>query len=522
MTKTFHPDMTPRSSGLALGAMLALAAVLPGCGGGRSASETTPTATADSAAATSDDRVTALRRRPCDRGDNGRRRAHDDNGCGSGGGGGTTPPANQPPVITPPGYTLSMTGANIAPLKIGVTDAEGTAMTLTCTGCPSLANALSPTPLTATYSLAAGATSYSIGGDAYIFVSGAPGLYDTRWTATDAAGASSSATFTWEVVEQIIAGALNGSFETAGSAADNAKHWVLQAGASVVSNGSSAAGTAPASTDGSRAALLRGTALLHQAMVVARNDQLEFVATQTDAGATQTLGVFVNGVQQGASLTPTRGAWSRHTVTLAPATSGPNVVEIRGLGSAGALVDSVRTVQAAASWSDTRTYDLEWPAIADASVVWDPDLYNGSLFIGMTAVAGSGVGLASIGSEATLGTPAPVDGKQVLVMRGSSARATIGNNPGYGSLPTGASIVFHATQGNQAVDQSLDVYAVSGSTSERVTTITPPRGSWQRYEIPLSVWVSYRFTLRSVELRGLRDGADVLIDSPRVKSLAVQ
>lgn len=504
---------------LALLALTVLTTPLTGCGGG-SSSETA--ATSDASAAGT---MSALRHKSkCDR----RHRKHceGDSGGGDGGGGGGSSggggggtPSNQPPEITLPASALSMRGWNFEPMSFSATDPEGGAVTLVCSGCPDLTNWGAATSFS--FSLTAASPTARTGGDPYQAIVGAAGIYDTRWTATDASGNSSTAGFTWEVVDHIIAGSLNGSFEAAGATTNGAQYWVLQGGASIVANGSPASGVAPAAPDGTRAALLRSNAVLHQAMVVAVGDPLEFMATQTDAGGSQTLGVFVNGVQQGASVTPARGAWSKHTVVLNPTRSGPNSIEIRGLGSAGALVDGARTRHADSGWLDTLTNTLEYPTADDGTVLWDPTTYETALSIGVRATAGSGVALASAGSEPTLGTPAPVDGQQVLLMRGGDAQVNIQNNSGMGSFAIGTTVVFYATQGNAAVDQVLEIRATgSGTLLTDVITVTPPRGSWQRVEIPLSTWVSYRTALRGIELRGTRAGADALIDSVRIQVLA--
>lgn len=121
--------------------------------------------------------------------------------------------------------------------------------------------------------------------------------------------------------------------------------------AGISTNGSAFTSGAPPAPEGDQQVFILNRGSAYKAITMVANSTLTFQATQRvnySASEDQVLGVFVDGVQVSANLTPASGTWDTFTVALNN-TTGPHALEIRGLAGGGSLyatafVDDVRLI----------------------------------------------------------------------------------------------------------------------------------------------------------------------------------
>lgn len=380
--------------------------------------------------------------------------------------------ANQPPVVLAPAAQVLRVGKAVT-LPVSAWDPEGGALLCAASGLPAgLSLNASTCAITGTLTTA--------------------GTGSATVKATDVAGASASASFSWSV----LAAVQNGSFETPALAAGAYKTggpvtgWTVSSTAILSTANSTYTRNAPVPANGLQVLGLRNAATVAQAMTLLPGDTLRFKATQRVNVRTglQSVGVYVNGTKQGASLTPASGSWTTFSVPLTVAASGSYTVELRGLTSGfledrTAFIDSVELVQATAF--DLLNGSFELPVLAPTSFQYTPAMP------GWTLVGGAA--LSTAGTAFTLSAPAPADGNQVAVLQNDGQIRQVL------SVQPGDVLRLRATQRQNwsTGTQTLGIYlngVLQGSA------LTPAAGAWSTFNVPLSVAAAAQVTL---EVRGL-------------------
>lgn len=233
----------------------------------------------------------------------------------------TVKAANQAPTVAAVAAQTTRVGTATS-LALGVSDADGGALTCSATSLPA--------------GLTVNATACTI--------SGTPttaGTLTTVVKVTDAAGASASTSFNWTV----LAAVQNASFESPVLSSGTYRSgsitgWTYSGGAYTSTSGTLYTSGAPAPADGRQVLVLRNDGRASQSMQLRSGDILRFKATQRVNWRTglQGLGVYVNGVKQGSTLTPASGSWSTFSVPVSVSSTANYTVELRGMSS-GLLVD---------------------------------------------------------------------------------------------------------------------------------------------------------------------------------------
>ena len=233
---------------------------------------------------------------------------------------------NRPPVIAAVPMQTTRAGTS-ASLALQVSDPDGGALTCSAT------------------SLQAGLTMNA----STCTISGTPttaGTLSTVVTVTDPSGASASTTFNW----MVLAAVQNASFESptlsSGTYRSGSITGWTYSGTSYTSTANSTyTSGAPAPADGKQVLVLRNTGKAGQSMQLRTGDILRFKATQRVNWRTglQGIGVYVNGVKQGSTLTPASGSWSTFSVPVSVSSTAHYTVELRGMSS-GLLVDRTALV----------------------------------------------------------------------------------------------------------------------------------------------------------------------------------
>ncbi len=388
--------------------------------------------------------------------------------------------ANQAPVIAAIAARETRAGTSVS-FTVPASDPDGNALTCSATSLPA---GLTMNASTCT-------------------ISGTPttaGTLTTVVKATDPSGASASASFNW----MILAAVQNASFESPALSAGTYRSgsitgWTFSGSTPYISrSGSTYTSGAPAPADGLQVLVLRNSGRAAQSMQLRVGDTLRFKGTQRVNYRTglQSVGVYVNGVQQGAAVTPPSGSWSTYSVALQVSSTATYTVELRGLSSGllvdrTALIDLVEIVPAAATPQaiDLPNGGFELPALAAGSFQYAPS--------GATWTFVSAAGVSSTGSAFTASAPAPVQGTQVGVLqRTGLMRQSVAVQPG-DKLRLRATQRVNYTTGAQTL-------AVFVNGVQQGGVLTPASGSWSSFDVPLTVSAAGAATL---EIRGLASAA---------------
>lgn len=309
-------------------------------------------------------------------------------------------------------------------------------------------------------------------------------------------------------VAPVLADALvNGSFETPRVAAGELRilpgdvpGWTFTGTAALSAVDSRFSVGVGASGEGTQMVALQNDSTIVQTVQIRPGDELRFRAVQRQNYSTgdQVLAVFVDGVQQGESITPVRGdGWRLHRVSLALAgmSAGQHVLEIRGMTSGtgedrAALVDAVQLVPGSTQWSVGAVVNagFEAPTLSAGSFAYRPEGITGWTMVGAAAVS-------SNDSQFTAQAPTAVDGTQVAVLQmNASLSQTLGLLPG-------DRLVFQTTPRlnfGLGVPQVVGVY-VDGHKQMLLSDLASVSGRWVTVTAPLtSVLEAGRY---SVEIR---------------------
>ncbi len=387
----------------------------------------------------------------------------------------TVTAANQPPVMQSLAAQTHRAGTSVM-LALPVWDPEGGALTCSATSVP------------------AGLT---LNASTCVF-SGKPttaGTLTVVAKVTDAAGASASTSFNWTILSAVQ----NASFESPVLAVGSYQTgsipgWTTSGSAFVSATNSTFTKSAPAPVDGVQVLGLQNSGRASQSMQLRPGDTLRFRATQRVNYRTglQGIGVYVNGAQQGAMLTPASGSWTTFSVPVSVSSVANYTVELRGMYSGflvdrTALIDAIEIVQALPY--DLPNGSFEYPVLAVGSFKYAPAA-PGWTFVSAAAVS-------TVGSAFTSGAPAPVNGNQVGVLQLTGIlRQTVSVQPGDVLRLRATQRVNHNTGA-----QTLAVF-INGV--QQGSVLTPASGSWSSFDVPLSVMATGSVTL---EIRGMTSGA---------------
>lgn len=321
----------------------------------------------------------------------------------------------------------------------------------------------------------------------------------------------------------------NGSFESPVLAAGEHRTlptdvagWTFTGSAALSATDSRFSSGVGTSGAGSQMVALQNDSAISQVLRVRPGDELRFRAIQRQNHSTgdQILAVFVDGVQQGDTLTPTRNdGWRLHRVTLTMAgmAEGDHRVEIRGMTSGegvdqAALIDAVQVVPAATALTSGKVVNegFEVPSLAAGTYAYRPEGATGWLFSGAAAVSGND-------SQFTVQAPTAVEGNQVAVLQmNATLKQTLGLLPG-------DKLVFQATPRlnyGLGLPQALGVY-VGGHRQVLRTDLSTAAGKWTEVAVPLTSVLEagrYEVEIRS-EVAPPYNDTSVFIDQVSVQRL---